>query len=80
MFKRVVQETRRGFSKWVQPRMSKYLMACCDCGLVHEMKFRVRKTTRGSEHVQFKARRADGHTKRLRAKDAKRKKQVPSCR
>ena len=26
---------------WVQPRMDRYYMKCCDCGLVHRMQFRV---------------------------------------
>ena len=30
-----------GWSEWVQPVMQRYLMACCDCGLVHEMQFGV---------------------------------------
>jgi len=41
-----------------------YHMACCDCGLVHRMDFRivgVRKPT-----VQFRAFRAVGETKKLR--------------
>lgn len=32
-----------GFSEWVCPDPSKYLMKCCDCGLVHEAQFRVAK-------------------------------------
>lgn len=27
--------------EWVQPRMNGYLMSCCDCGLVHKLRFRV---------------------------------------
>lgn len=48
--------------KWVQPVASGYLMACCDCALVHRMDFRVTKTGR----VQLRAYRAEGHTKALR--------------
>ena len=32
-----------GWSDWVQPLMDGYRMACCDCGLVHEMQFGVLK-------------------------------------
>lgn len=28
-----------GWSDWVYPIMNGYKMACCDCGLVHDMKF-----------------------------------------
>lgn len=65
-FRQETQETRRGFSRWVQPAMPKYMLACCDCNLVHEMQFRVvgiRKM-----RVQFRARRADGYTAMLRKK------------
>lgn len=27
--------------EWIQPRMRGYRMMCCDCGLVHEIQFRV---------------------------------------
>lgn len=62
----------RGFSRWVQPNPSKYLMSCCDCNLVHEMQFRIltAKTT-GKQHVQFRARRAPRLTaqqRKLRSK------------
>ena len=29
------------FSDWIQPDMTNYKMACCDCGLVHDMEFKV---------------------------------------
>lgn len=60
-FTKVEQVTARGFSDWVQPRMKKYLMACCDCDLVHELQFRI-----AGEKVQFRARRAEGYTRMLR--------------
>ena len=70
----------RGFSKWVNPKMRGYLMACCDCGLVHEMQFKafriVKRLRSGAKEVQllpstqhgilFRARRAAGHTAKLR--------------
>jgi hypothetical protein len=84
-FKRMRKETGdygRGFSRWVNPKMDNYMMACCDCGLVHEMQFRafkrgpVRKD--GSYTLQvlgptaygvrFRARRAEAYTRRERAK------------
>jgi hypothetical protein len=52
----------RGFTRWVQPTMAKYLMACCDCCLVHEMQFRIDDKQR----VQFRARRAEAYTLRER--------------
>ena len=35
--------------KWIQPVRWKYRMACCDCGLVHNMDSRVR-----NGRVQFR--------------------------
>lgn len=32
-------KTKRGFTRWLPPIMRGYKMACCDCGLVHEMEF-----------------------------------------
>ncbi len=31
-----------GWTEWVAPKQTGYKMACCDCGLVHEVNFRVR--------------------------------------
>lgn len=66
------QETEvgpRGFSRWVQPVMEKYFLACCDCNLVHEMQFRVVGVKK--QRVQFRVRRAKGHTAALRKKAKK---------
>lgn len=57
----------RGFSRWVQPVMSKYFLACCDCGLVHEMQFRIVGARK--RRVQFRARRAERYTTKLRRRD-----------
>ncbi|HET7321161.1 MAG TPA: hypothetical protein VFI96_01620 [Longimicrobiaceae bacterium] len=45
---RFKQEVDRGdgWCEWVYPIMHGYKMACCDCGLVHNMNFRV---VRGSD-------------------------------
>jgi len=51
-----IREQEDGWSVWIQPRMAGYRMDCCDCGLVHEMVFRVVKWGRGHK-VQFAARR-----------------------
>lgn len=44
--------------EWVQPIRRGYLMGCCDCNLVHRMDFRIE-----NDRVQFRAFRAEGHTK-----------------
>jgi len=68
-FRREKAEGPRGFSRWVQPRMKKYFLSCCDCDLVHEMQFRV--TSEGK--VQFRARRAERYTAQERRKKSARR-------
>lgn len=75
---RIEREVNNGWSRWVQPVMRNYLMACCDCGLVHRVSFRIIKITKklaggvirgvrvGGHQVQFKAQRASNYTKRQR--------------
>jgi hypothetical protein len=55
------------WSEWVCPKPSQYFMKCCDCGLVHEMQFKVAKYAEGDEcefvedadtQAVFRARRA----------------------
>lgn len=87
--KRIRQErevSSRGFSRWVNPTMNGYLLACCDCGLVHEMEFRAFKRGRvrkdgsylieilrpAAYGVRFRARRAPRYTARERARKSAR--------
>ncbi len=37
------------WSEWVNPYSEQYFMKCCDCGLVHEMQFKVVKYSEGNE-------------------------------
>lgn len=39
-----IEALEDGWSDWEFPQMQGYKMACCDCGLVHDMDFRVVKT------------------------------------
>ncbi len=39
--------------EWIQPVKRGYLMACCDCGLVHRIDFRI-----ANDRVQYRAYRA----------------------
>ena len=50
---KIERELANGWTRWVQPVKRGYLMACCDCGLVHRMDFRV-----VDGRVQFRAQRA----------------------
>ena len=55
------------WSEWINPNSEQYFMKCCDCGLVHEMQFKVAKYFEGDEcefvanadlQAVFRARRA----------------------
>ena len=39
--------------EWVQPRMRKYYMKCCDCNLTHRLNFRLVKYGKGKVKIQF---------------------------
>lgn len=53
--------------EWIQPRHKKFYLVCCDCGLVHRMRFRiVKRRSDGRRRVQFTATRAPRLTARLR--------------
>ncbi len=56
---------KNGWSEWIRPRRRGYKMACCDCGLVHDLDFRIRKEWRGNV-VEFKARRNKRSTASMR--------------
>jgi len=60
-------ENEGDWSEWVCPDPEQYFMKCCDCGLVHEMQFKVAKYSEGDEcefvaddnlQAVFRARRA----------------------
>lgn len=40
-YPRVKELESTGFSEWIAPTHKKYQMACCDCGLVHELQFKI---------------------------------------
>jgi len=48
-------------NEWVQPVKENYGLACCDCGLVHKLDFRVK-----NGRIQFRARRDNRATSQLR--------------
>jgi len=31
--------TEDGYSRWITPKMERYRLGCCDCGLVNDMDF-----------------------------------------
>lgn len=48
-----------GWSDWQQPRMPGYRMGCCDCGLVHDMEFKVLRVTKQNTDGSWEAEELD---------------------
>lgn len=79
-FKKVTTEKNNGWSKWENPVMTNYQMACCDCGLVHTINFQVvelisvdkkgkqlvKALPKNKYKVMMKAKRNVKYTKQLR--------------
>ena len=42
-----------GWTEWQFPIMDGYKMACCDCGLVHNMQFQVGEITKPDKNGWF---------------------------
>ena len=58
--------------EWVQPIRKGYKLACCDCGLVHRMDFRIVGNKR--KKIQFRVFRDNRATGQMRRKTPKRNK------
>jgi hypothetical protein len=54
--------------EWVSPRRKGYRMMCCDCGLVHEMDFRLVRYGNGNK-IQIRAFRNNRSTALARRND-----------
>lgn len=48
-----------GWCDWVQPIMIGYRMACCNCGLVHDMQFYVLRKSKDLPGGGWQAKRLD---------------------
>lgn len=51
---------------WIEPTRRGFQWACCDCGLVHDLDFRVSK---GGRVLEFRTVRNERETAKLRKKD-----------
>lgn len=54
------------WTRWVSPRHRGYKVACCDCGLVHVVDFRVVTRPNGRQDVELRARRDNRATGQVR--------------
>jgi hypothetical protein len=48
-------------NEWIRPQMRGYKMCCCDCGLVHEIVFKIE-----GKHIIFKVSRDNRATAAVR--------------
>ena len=55
--------------EWVAPIPKGYKFRCCDCGLVHQMDFRVVEIGKGKQ-IQFRAERDNRATAQVRRRMA----------
>lgn len=62
-----IKQATTGWTNWIKPVMAGYRLGCCDCGLVHDVTFRVIRWGRGHK-VVFKARRNNRSTAAVRRK------------
>ncbi|HET7156086.1 MAG TPA: hypothetical protein VFI87_12040 [Hyphomicrobiaceae bacterium] len=51
-----------GAGEWVQPVRRGYKLACCDCGLVHVLDFKLVKYGGGKHKIRFRGWRNDRST------------------
>lgn len=79
--KKVVENPETGWSDWISPLMANYRLVCCDCGLAHDLEFKVftaRPDKAGwftvtrddlpNGRVRFRARRNNRATAQIRRK------------
>ena len=51
--------------EWIKPKRKGYKMACCDCGLVHRLDFKITKYGKGHK-IWFRAFRDNRSTGQIR--------------
>lgn len=61
-------ERANGWTDWQFPLMKGYRMACCDCGLVHDMEFEVHKVTKQLDADLFETKLVSGYRVRFKAR------------
>lgn len=61
-----IAEQENGWTKWIRPKMKLYRFGCCDCGLVHNLQFKI-----VGKGVEFRAQRNNRSTAALRRKSKK---------
>jgi len=55
-------ENDNGWTDWIQPKDNKFRMFCCDCGLAHDLEFRINDEGK----IIFRAKRNNRSTGQMR--------------
>jgi len=56
---------KNGWSRWIQPVRKAYRLGCCDCGLVHDVDFKLVKLGK-ARLIQLRVRRNNRSTALVR--------------
>lgn len=64
-------EGKNGWSRWISPKRKGYKMCCCDCGLVHNMDFKI-----VGKEIFFRAQRNNRATGQVKRRKLKMKKEI----
>jgi len=66
-YTKMIEPSATEWPDWIAPKHRGYRMACCDCGLVHDLAFAVAKVTRYTK-AGFKYKVVSGHRVLMTAK------------
>jgi nitrate/TMAO reductase-like tetraheme cytochrome c subunit len=69
-----------GWCDWVQPIMDGYRMSCCDCGLVHDMQFKVLRKGKDLPNGAWEAKPLDGEKYRVEFRARRNKRSTSAMR
>lgn len=65
-FQKVTVPNDKDFSEWQYPQMEGYKIACCDCGLVHDMEFGIVQNKKDLGNGNFEADEIEDETFRVK--------------
>lgn len=57
-----------GWTDWVSPTPRRYQMSCCDCGLVHTLRFRILRVTSRSGPGRWRGKVVSGYRVQFQAR------------
>ena len=64
---KTLHEGDNGWTEWIQPVMRRYKLACCGCGLTHDIDFKITRA-HGRPVINLRAKRNLRSTAAIRRK------------